>query len=362
MTIRPESSIADHIQLSLSSLPISRAANKKPEFLNTKNTLLYQEEIPKSTVSDEKDDDLIFFEDRNPSNDHEVPSAESSRIVCEISPVSLIMEQNQKMRGSAPLIWEEFSDGGLFGCRLNWENRFWIAPAVYSRKKEARTMAALMACTEIFGNRFIFENIEFHKYETWTKESVRIMSDDLAEKSKEVCAKVEELAFKNDSANQAGESLLTTSSDDKPYVAFVNEKCQKLGIPMPNYEMFSEKCGPFLKFRCSVTNIANVPSIRSNAMPSKKAAKNEVAKQIYEHFKNISKLNTPISPSSVQNGLDALDNDAAIDPKLMVPLVMTLLSQLSRTCYPEMNTLDGIYEMINEWGDFLEWKSKVKSS
>lgn len=59
-----------------------------------------------------------------------------------------------------------------------------IPPAEYSRKKEARAAVSIMACIEIFGNRFIFENvsIETSKYETWTKESVRKMSDEYEQK------------------------------------------------------------------------------------------------------------------------------------------------------------------------------------
>ena len=88
-------------------------------------------------------------------------------------------------------------------------------------------------------------------------------------------------------------------------------------------------------------------------MSSKRGAKNEIAKQIYNHL-------ITLESSSMPAAMNSFSDRPTIDPKSMIPLVMTLLTELSHNCYPEMTTLDGIHEMIDEWGSFLEWKNNGK--
>ena len=236
----------NNIKSSLESLPISRAVSKKSEYSRNDTKSGIPEEVPRyekdelslsdSNVNWLNENVLYFSEDRTtttPTKNHqdqEVPSGNySSRIASSISPISLLMDHNQKLRNSPPIIWKEFSSNGLFGCGLHWGSRFWVTPTEYTRKKGARIMAALMACIEIFGNRFIFEGIDLNKYESWTKESVRKMSDDQAAQKSIEIAQVDALNNGNlenpgNTENTGITGTIDESSSNQPYTALVNEK------------------------------------------------------------------------------------------------------------------------------------------
>lgn len=201
MTVEEKNSdslAVDQLKDLLDSLPVSRAAMKKrsknskidekhKEYIEKGETLV----CPKPTNDDNADSSFIELDDSMlPADtnyhieciDQEVPVIKYSRYLYPLSPISLLMEQSQKHRDAPAIVWQEFNNNDCFGCKVSFGDKFWIAPAKYSRKKEARTMAALMACTELGGDKILFENIELEKYESWTKESVRKFSDEIAEK------------------------------------------------------------------------------------------------------------------------------------------------------------------------------------
>ena len=108
-------------------------------------------------------------------------------------------------------------------------------------------------------------------------------------------------------------------------------------------------------------------------MASKKMAKNDVAKQIYEHMKmngkidSVVKLTKPNLSKPIESSYEIISviknlfnsaPDAPIDPVTLIPLMMSLLTHISQSLYPEKSTLDGIYEMIEQWKFFLEWKQQ----
>lgn len=387
-------SIADDIHACLVDLPISRAAIKK--FDDSQNGLNDEkrvsecpDEIPRSVEKDEPsminlnynltgEDSFYFFEDKTPSKDSEdqrVPSAHyRSKYATPHSPITVLMEYSQKNRNTSPFVWNEFSENGLFGCRIQWGDKFWVAPAEYSRKKEARTIVAIMACIEIFDDCFIFENVNIDSsddYKSWTKDSVRKMSDEYERKRLATSEKNSDSdKVLKSSANISSKSELPAnvvasndpSSSERPFVAIVNEMCQKLRIPLPEYECFSEKCGSIQKFRCSVSNLSGFPDFRSNAMSSKREAKNEIANQIYDCLKNSKDTNSSLIKSQNINVTDLRVGDiisgSPVDIKSLIPMAMTLLTHLSSNCYPEMNTREGILKIVDEWSSFLEWKKQ----
>lgn len=176
------------------------------------------------------------------------------------------------------------------------------------------------------------------------------------------------------SNNQHGESSSSPLEDsERPYTALVNEECQKHRLSLPNYEIFEENCNSITKFRCHARDFLTFPDFRSNASTSKRAAKNEAAKRIYEWMNKIESSNTPaLAPTSslvnifeISADFVAFDEphtvnysseEPAIDPKIMIPYVMTLLTQLSKSCHPKLSPIDGIYELIDQWKEFLDWK------
>ena len=179
----------DQFKCLLADLPVSQAAFKKVENeINDVDGCIEASIENKVKDGDKDEDDLIIDlndtlpEDANGSYenmDQEVPVENSSRVLCSISPISLLLELSQR-NGAAPNVkWEEFCKNRLFGCKVDFGNKFWIVPAEYSLKKEAKTMVALMACTELIGDNILFESIELKKYESWTKASVRKDSDEL---------------------------------------------------------------------------------------------------------------------------------------------------------------------------------------
>jgi len=180
----------DQFKCLLVNLPVSQAAFKKVEIeINDANGYIEASIEKKVNDGDKDEDDLIidlndtlpeYANDGNYENmDQEVPVENSSRVLCSISPVSLLLELSQRNSVASNVKWEELCKNGLFGYKVDYNNKFWIVPAEYSRKKEAKTMVALMACTELIGDNILFESIELKKYESWTKASVRKDSDEL---------------------------------------------------------------------------------------------------------------------------------------------------------------------------------------
>lgn len=389
MTVEEQTQNLDQFKFILDSLPISRAALKKSE------SVINSVEANVPTLEDEnvavcvKDENLII--DLNDTlaevvnndcadKDQEVPAAKSSRILISTSPVSLLLELSQRIQGGPAIIWDEFSHDGLFGCRVNFGDKFWIVPAEYSRKKEARAMVALMACIELIDDNLLFENVKLEKYESWTKTYVREKSDELAriyynlEKDKILltnppCQKQDSVI-----AKPVIPSTFPTCDDEAvSYVALVNEVCQRRQINSPIYNVTAVNVGAIPKFRCHVENFSESPDISSAIMPSKRFAKNDAAKQIYEHMQLNGKVvsvpksmkqSTSIPNESSRETISVIKNllncdpNSPIDPVTLIPLVMSLLTHISQNVYPEKNTLDGIYEMINQWKFFLDWKKQ----
>lgn len=379
----------------LDCLPISRAALKKSESMIDCTD---SESSEKKVVDCIKDENLIIDLNDNLAEaedvtkikkdmDQEVPVSNSSYILTATSPVSLLMEYSQRDLNGPTVIWNEYSHSGLFGCRVDFGDKFWIVPAQYSRKKEARSMVALMACTELIDRKILFDNVELKKYESWTKDSVRKMSDELAEKY--ICSEVDPVTIKNSTSNycQNQESVIikldspsnsATRDESVSYVALVNEACQKLQINSPDYKLSQEKLGSNnLKFSCSVEKFSGSPDICSDSLPSKRLAKNDAAKKIYEHMQMNGKIYSAFKPAkqnssmrkessdeiiSVIKNLLFCSPDDPIDPTKLIPLVMSLLTHISQSIYPEKNTLDGIYEMIYQWNFFLDWKKENNQS
>lgn len=238
-----------------------------------------------------------------------------------------------------------------------------------------------MACIELIDDNLLFENVELEKYESWTKTSVREMSDYLAkiyynpEKDKimlnnPTCQKQDDSVI----AKPVIPSTLPTCDDETvSYVALVNEVCQKRQINLPIYNVTAVNVGAIPKFRCNVENFSESPDISSAIMPSKRLAKNDAAKQIYEHMQLNGKLDsvpkstkqsTSIPNESSRETISVIKNllncdpNAPIDPVTLIPLVMSLLTHISQSVYPEKNTLDGIYEMVDQWKFFLDWKKQ----
>ena len=221
-------------------------------------------------------------------------------------------------------------------------------------------MVAAMACIENYGNRFFFQNIDPKKYESWTRESVRRISDELMNQPEPPAKTPDEIMSPSDPENL-----------DRPYTALVNEECQKRRLPLPNYEFEGETWNGITKFRCLVTDFSTFPDFRSSALPSKRAAKNEAAKCIY-HWMTVETKGTKTAtqplefPSSKElnfsadfvpfENLNNSNDESVINPKIMIPLVMTLLTQVSKACHPDMSPIQGINELIDQWKEFLEWK------
>lgn len=169
--------------------------------------------------------------------------------------------------------------------------------------------------------------------------------------------------------NAINDSISASSNVSISFISLINEACQKQQIALPDYEISIEKFGSILKYRCSIRNFCEYPSVISDAMSSKKAAKNEAAKQIYEFMKNNSKIddnsiNMNItksihseSPSEVIHVIKSIfdsSNEEPLDPATLIPVVMASLTHLSQICYPGKPALEGIYEMIDQWKVFLD--------
>lgn len=253
MTVESEETSIAHIMEIIDKLPVSRSVAKKAE-----------KDIPRAAEDnankaaaveptiEELCDNFNIEDQQVPISpitkdlrEHNINPAKQVSYACPVSPISLIHQVAQQARDAPPLIWEEFGRNGLFGCRLHWGNLTWITPAQYARKKEARNMVAVMACIEILGNKFIFEHTDPKKYESWTKQSVRAMCNELLEQE-ETVSKEEHIPV----TCAAGED------PQKPFVAIVNEECQKRRLPLPNYECFGETCGGIMKFRCRVSGLS----------------------------------------------------------------------------------------------------------
>ena len=222
-------------------------------------------------------------------------------------------------------------------------------------------MVAVMACIESFGNQFIFENTDPKLYESWTRESVRAMSNELLSKDSEEISSATNSNSKLPVDESAGED------QQRPYPALVNEECQKRKLPLPNYELFGETCGGVVKFRCRVSDFSTFPAFRSDkAHSSKRAVKNEAAKHIYEWMKqgtrakeSHSQVVFPVASELdisadfvpfdklVSDSNNSLQ-DSIANPRNIIPFVMTFLSQISKSCYPELSPNEGINQMIDE--------------
>lgn len=384
MTIEEKSSSRqdlDQFRCLLDSLPVSRAALKKADSEMNNSDEYIAASFEKKIMGGDKDKDeelIVDLNDTLAEDVRKVPIAKSSRVLCSMSPISLLLELSQRNRDIPNVKWEEFCKNGLFGCKVDFGNNFWIVPAEYSHKKEAKTMVALMACTELMGDNILFESIELKKYESWTKASVRKSSDELFKIYKN---------FKDDSkmnshltskCPQQSESTIINPivADDGSvsYVSLVNEACQKLQIDLPIYHFSSEKIGSNLNFRCFIKIFSEFPDICSASKPSKRMAKNDAAKQIYEHMRmneknldsgsKLTKQNVSLPGESSNEIIAVIKNlfnsapDAPIDPVTLIPLLMLLLTNVSQSLYPQKSALDGIYEMIDQWKFFLEWKQQ----
>ena len=74
------------------------------------------------------------------------------------NPISSLHEY-ARGKFSNPII-EEFSAHGLFGCRVVFNDKVYVVEARYKKKSDARNEAAKLACIDIFGNKFAFEETQ----------------------------------------------------------------------------------------------------------------------------------------------------------------------------------------------------------
>lgn len=188
----------------------------------------------------------------------------------------------------------------------------------------------------------------------------------------------EETVSKEESNTPTNIPVTCVAGEDpqRLFIAIINEECQKRRLPLPNYECFGETCGGIMKFRCRVSGFSTFPDFRSDAHPSKRAAKNEDAKCIYEWMlkQGTEKKELPL-PLPVLPGTQHLDISADFvpfenenygeyhddnDPKRMIiPYVMHLLTFVSKTCYSHLSPLEGVNEMLEQWKEFQEWQEFI---
>lgn len=305
-------------------------------------------------------------EETSDIEDQQVPRLKKSNFDLCGSPISALMEYCQCKPNLPTITWKEFNRNGLFGCQISLGDKFWITPAEHYRKKEARNMVAVMACIELLGNKFKFENVDLIKYENWTKEDVRALSDRLF---KEINSSMQTEDNSETKLENVLESVSIDHDSNKPYLSIVNEACQKGGIPLPNYECLGENCGGITRYRCIIREFNNFPDFCSNIHPSKKAAKNEAAKYLYVCLMKESKPKAPsiqyASSSSSSKSFDynadlilfeKLQTDITENPKLLMPFLMLILTHLSSSSHPGLSSIDAIYESCREWEKFQEWK------
>lgn len=194
------------------------------------------------------------------------------------APIPAFYEFVEKQSSKDPIVFDDFNKGLIYGCRLSWGKKFWVAPAEFKQKKDARNYVAVMACVECFGEGFTFEGVDPRIYHNWTRESVRQASD----KYSFACS--DELL-----ANGATDDMLEIDpstikveplSDGRKFTSVINEICQKLRMTPPNFQIASVNTLTNY-YVCTVRNFHDLPQIESVPFTKKNEAKEDAAGRIY---------------------------------------------------------------------------------
>ena len=196
------------------------------------------------------------------------------------APIPAFYEFVEKQSSNDPIVFDDYNKGYLFGSRLRWGKRFWVSPAEFKQKKDARNYAALMACVECFGEGFTFEGVDPRIYQNWTRESVRQASDKYSFANSDELLIEEANKAKLDSAVNLSMLKVEPLEDGRKFTSVVNEICQKLRMTPPNYQVASVNSLTNY-YVCSVKNFHDLPLVESNPFAKKNEAKEDAAGKIY---------------------------------------------------------------------------------
>ena len=205
------------------------------------------------------------------------------------APIPAFYEFVEKQSSKDTIVFEDFNKGYFFGSRLRWGKRFWVAPAEFKQKKDARNQAAIMACIECFGEGFTFEGFDPRIHHNWTRESVRQASDKYSfATSDELLG--EESNFKvTESAIDPSKLKVEPLADGRKFTSVLNEICQKLRLTPPNYQIASVNTLTNY-YVCTVRNFHDLPQIESIPYTKKNEAKEDAAGRIYYILKQKGKV------------------------------------------------------------------------
>lgn len=198
------------------------------------------------------------------------------------APIPAFYEYVEKQSSSEPIVFDDFTKGPYFGCRLRWGKKVWVAPAEHRQKKDAHNLAAVMACVELFGEGFVYEGVDPRIYVKFTRESVRKLAE------KYVFAMSDELLAGHSNAFDDSTDVTNLKveplADGRKFTSLVNEICQKMRFTPPNYQVSSVNALTNY-YVCTVKNFYNFPQIESLPFTKKNEAKEDSAGRIYHLLK-----------------------------------------------------------------------------
>lgn len=196
------------------------------------------------------------------------------------APIPAFYEFVEKQSSNDMIVFDDYNKGHFFGSRLRWGKRYWVSPAEFKQKKDARNYAAVMACIECFGEGFTFEGIDPRMYYNWTRESVRQASDSYSFADSDELLSEENNKISRESTVDPSKLKVEPLADGRKFTSVLNEICQKLRMTPPNYQIASVNTLTNY-YVCTVRNFHDLPQIESVPFTKKNESKEDAAGKIY---------------------------------------------------------------------------------
>lgn len=179
-------------------------------------------------------------------------------------------------------LFDHFTAHGMFGCRLVFSGKEYIAEAKYKKKSESKTEAARIACSDIFGDAVEFDGQASAPLQPVdpSKFSFGTSTDASLAKGNEGLVAQEPSSNLQPASTAAKEPFKRPLlSDGRKFVSAINELCQKLRVIAPSYSYSTVNTISSI-YVCRVDGFLE-RSFESAAFNRKTDAKEDVAARIY---------------------------------------------------------------------------------
>ena len=258
-------------------------------------------------------------------------------------------------------LFDHFTAHGMFGCRLVFNGKEYIAEAKYKKKSESKTEVARIACSDIFGDAVEFDGkVDApRQLADPSKFSFGTSVDTLAKGNESLVAQEpsSHLQPANTAAKEPFKRLLLP--DGRKFVSAINELCQKLRILPPSYN-YSTVNNISSIYVCRVDGFLE-RSFESAAFNRKSDAKEDVAARIYDVMESERLLEKAASslpansrtkrrPSSSQESAHPARFPGAHVPYIPPPMSF-YPSQLPRGQNSEQFTAPPYFPLYSQFGE-----------